>query len=207
MPAAGNSSSIQVGTLVHCSGAQHIKRAGVERSYQRANSWLCRVSHGHGGSGLVNESFDWQSPLELGSMLLEFVRFAPFGYHRGVLILDQRKCLCIHFVYFIVFPEEGAIPFRAHLAKISRRAETPLCRESAVVIRKREGSRVRGHPHLAGPIKGTERVGGCWSNVARRAHFRVGDVKRDLCGDTGNSEIISRTTGELKLINVRQICQ
>jgi hypothetical protein len=155
----------------------------------------------------VNESFDWQSPLQLGSILLEFVRFARFGYRRGVLILDQRKCFCIRFVYFIVFSEEGAIPFRAHLTKISRGAETPLCRERAVVIRKREGSRVRGHPHLAGPIKGTERVGGSWSNVARRAHFRVGDVKRDRCWDSGSAEIISCSTREFKLINDGQICQ
>jgi hypothetical protein len=166
-----------------------------------------RVPHGHEGSGLVNEVFDRYAPLQLGNILFEFFRFAQFGCRRDVFIRDQRRCLTIRLVYFIVFTEKGAVLFRTHLAKISRGVEVSLGRESAVVVRKREASRVRGHPHLAGPVKGTERIGGSWSNLARRAHFRVGDVKGDRCWEPGSAEIISCATWELKLVNNRYVFQ
>jgi len=166
-----------------------------------------RVAHDHEGLGLVNESLEWYSPLQLGSVLLEFVRFARFRYRRNVLIQGQRKCLTIRFVYFVVFPEKGAVSFRAHLAKISRGVEIPLCRERAVGVGNGESSRIRGHPHLASPIERTEWIGGGWSNVPRRTHFRVCDVKRDRRRDPGSAEIITCATRELKLVNNRCVFQ
>ena len=73
--------------------------------------------------------------------------------------------------------------------------------ETAVGIGERKSARVRRHPHLAAPIERTQRVGGSWMNVARRAGFLVGDLKRQRRGNRSGPEVVPRSTGDLKLIN------
>jgi len=81
-------------------------------------------------------------------------------------------------VLFVVI-HEYAVVLRAHLAEIALRTEVPRGREGAVLVSERESPGVGGIPHLAPPIQRTQRVARCGTNLARRARFRVRDVKGD----------------------------